>query len=215
MTDDILLVLLILDIMHDPHRVNIWSCICIDSLLIFKTKFYARLKVYLHSVLKNNGFALYHYYNCLVILIVHEVDVVWWDGLKNMCLINNKLHKYWNGMYYLAIVYYYYFYIGDVLLKPIIQEAGKDISHWFDKKTREVNRFVVLTYGYWYDIKYDIYYGVIIDVIYDVFWYDMWYDILYVILYDTWSIWYIVWYYVWEVETWLNYHITKHLELQV
>lgn len=27
---------------------------------------------------------------------------------------------------------------GDVLLKPIIQSAGKDISHWFNPKTKEV-----------------------------------------------------------------------------
>lgn len=28
---------------------------------------------------------------------------------------------------------------GDVLLKPIIEAAGKDISHWFDKKTKDVS----------------------------------------------------------------------------
>ena len=28
---------------------------------------------------------------------------------------------------------------GDVLLKPIIETAGKDISHWFDKKTKDVS----------------------------------------------------------------------------
>lgn len=27
---------------------------------------------------------------------------------------------------------------GDVLLKPIVQCAGKDISHWFDAKTKDV-----------------------------------------------------------------------------
>ena len=27
---------------------------------------------------------------------------------------------------------------GDVLLKPIIEAAGKDITHWFDKKTKDV-----------------------------------------------------------------------------
>uniref|UniRef100_A0AAY5KIZ1 Cytochrome b5 domain-containing protein 1 n=1 Tax=Esox lucius TaxID=8010 RepID=A0AAY5KIZ1_ESOLU len=27
---------------------------------------------------------------------------------------------------------------GDVLLKPIIECAGKDISHWFDPKTKDV-----------------------------------------------------------------------------
>ncbi|CAB3987130.1 Hypothetical predicted protein [Paramuricea clavata] len=29
-------------------------------------------------------------------------------------------------------------YAGDVLLKPIIESAGKDISHWFDRKTKEI-----------------------------------------------------------------------------
>jgi len=33
-------------------------------------------------------------------------------------------------------------YKGDVLLKPIIQEAGKDISHWFDKKTRDIRAHI-------------------------------------------------------------------------
>ena len=27
---------------------------------------------------------------------------------------------------------------GDVLLKPIVQAAGKDISHWFNPKTKDV-----------------------------------------------------------------------------
>ena len=36
-----------------------------------------------------------------------------------------------------------FFVPGDVLLKPIIQEAGKDISHWFDKKTRDVSHFSI------------------------------------------------------------------------
>nr|AAI55726.1 Cyb5d1 protein [Danio rerio] len=30
-------------------------------------------------------------------------------------------------------------YKGDVLLKPIIECAGKDISHWFDPKTKDVS----------------------------------------------------------------------------
>ncbi|NP_001017684.1 cytochrome b5 domain-containing protein 1 [Danio rerio] len=29
-------------------------------------------------------------------------------------------------------------YKGDVLLKPIIECAGKDISHWFDPKTKDI-----------------------------------------------------------------------------
>lgn len=31
---------------------------------------------------------------------------------------------------------------GDVLLKPIIECAGKDISHWFDPKTKDILRHV-------------------------------------------------------------------------
>lgn len=31
---------------------------------------------------------------------------------------------------------------GDVLLKPIIEAAGKDITHWFDKKTKDVSSCV-------------------------------------------------------------------------
>ena len=27
---------------------------------------------------------------------------------------------------------------GDILLKPIVANAGKDISHWFDEKTKDV-----------------------------------------------------------------------------
>lgn len=32
---------------------------------------------------------------------------------------------------------------GDVLLKPIIEAAGKDITHWFDKKTKDVSSCVL------------------------------------------------------------------------
>lgn len=32
----------------------------------------------------------------------------------------------------------FYFTLGDVLLKPIIEAAGKDITNWFDKKTKDV-----------------------------------------------------------------------------
>ena len=28
--------------------------------------------------------------------------------------------------------------VGSVLLKPIVTHAGKDISHWFDPKTKDV-----------------------------------------------------------------------------
>ncbi|XP_068699599.1 cytochrome b5 domain-containing protein 1-like [Montipora capricornis] len=31
---------------------------------------------------------------------------------------------------------------GDVLLKPIIEAAGKDISHWFDKKTKDIRTHI-------------------------------------------------------------------------
>lgn len=30
-------------------------------------------------------------------------------------------------------------YQGDLLLKPILEVAGQDISHWFDPKTRDVS----------------------------------------------------------------------------
>lgn len=30
-------------------------------------------------------------------------------------------------------------YKGDLLLKPIVEVAGQDISHWFDPKTRDVS----------------------------------------------------------------------------
>ena len=28
---------------------------------------------------------------------------------------------------------------GDILLKPIVQAGGKDISHWFNAKTKDVS----------------------------------------------------------------------------
>ncbi|XP_005997956.1 cytochrome b5 domain-containing protein 1 [Latimeria chalumnae] len=33
-------------------------------------------------------------------------------------------------------------YKGDVLLKPIVEAAGKDISHWFDPKTKDIRTHV-------------------------------------------------------------------------
>ncbi|XP_072255435.1 cytochrome b5 domain-containing protein 1 [Pyxicephalus adspersus] len=33
-------------------------------------------------------------------------------------------------------------YRGDILLKPIIEAAGKDISHWFNPKTRDIKTFI-------------------------------------------------------------------------
>lgn len=32
-----------------------------------------------------------------------------------------------------------YSFLGDLLLKPIVEVAGQDISHWFDPKTRDVS----------------------------------------------------------------------------
>jgi len=37
---------------------------------------------------------------------------------------------------------------GDVLLKPIVQSAGKDISHWFDPKTKDVSKSMALSQFY-------------------------------------------------------------------
>uniref|UniRef100_A0A452QLL9 Uncharacterized protein n=1 Tax=Ursus americanus TaxID=9643 RepID=A0A452QLL9_URSAM len=31
---------------------------------------------------------------------------------------------------------------GDLLLKPIVEVAGQDISHWFDRKTRDIRKHV-------------------------------------------------------------------------
>uniref|UniRef100_UPI0029536DC0 cytochrome b5 domain-containing protein 1 n=1 Tax=Panthera onca TaxID=9690 RepID=UPI0029536DC0 len=31
---------------------------------------------------------------------------------------------------------------GDLLLKPIIEVAGQDISHWFDPKTRDIRKHI-------------------------------------------------------------------------
>ncbi|XP_068130089.1 cytochrome b5 domain-containing protein 1 [Hyperolius riggenbachi] len=31
---------------------------------------------------------------------------------------------------------------GDILLKPIIEAAGKDISHWFNPKTKDIKTFI-------------------------------------------------------------------------
>jgi len=36
------------------------------------------------------------------------------------------------------LIYYFFFFLGDILMNPIIRNAGKDISHWFDKKTKNV-----------------------------------------------------------------------------
>ena len=35
--------------------------------------------------------------------------------------------------------------LGDVLLKPILNSAGKDISNWFDKKTGNVRTKILFT----------------------------------------------------------------------
>ncbi|XP_027375352.1 cytochrome b5 domain-containing protein 1 [Bos indicus x Bos taurus] len=33
-------------------------------------------------------------------------------------------------------------YKGDLLLKPIVEVAGQDISHWFDPKTRDIRKHI-------------------------------------------------------------------------
>lgn len=35
--------------------------------------------------------------------------------------------------------------LGNILLKPIVTNAGKDISHWFDPKTKDV--IIMCTYN--------------------------------------------------------------------
>nr|XP_019836721.1 PREDICTED: cytochrome b5 domain-containing protein 1 isoform X2 [Bos indicus] len=32
--------------------------------------------------------------------------------------------------------------VGDLLLKPIVEVAGQDISHWFDPKTRDIRKHI-------------------------------------------------------------------------
>lgn len=38
-------------------------------------------------------------------------------------------------------------FLGDLLLKPILEVAGQDISHWFDPQTRDVRS--VGMWGWW------------------------------------------------------------------
>ena len=33
----------------------------------------------------------------------------------------------------------FFLFTGDVLLKPIVDNAGNDISHWFNPKTKDVS----------------------------------------------------------------------------
>ncbi|XP_051681202.1 cytochrome b5 domain-containing protein 1 isoform X3 [Oryctolagus cuniculus] len=33
-------------------------------------------------------------------------------------------------------------YKGDLLLKPIVEAAGQDISHWFDPKTKDIRKHI-------------------------------------------------------------------------
>lgn len=33
-------------------------------------------------------------------------------------------------------------YVGDMLLKPLIDSAGQDISHWFDQKTNDLKKHI-------------------------------------------------------------------------
>lgn len=44
--------------------------------------------------------------------------------------------------------------IGDVLLKPIIAHAGKDISHWFNKDTHDVSEETICKLFVLYSIQY-------------------------------------------------------------
>ena len=34
------------------------------------------------------------------------------------------------------------FFTGNILLKPLIDSAGQDISHWFDPKTKDIKKMV-------------------------------------------------------------------------
>jgi len=36
---------------------------------------------------------------------------------------------------------------GDILLKPLIDSAGQDISHWFDPKTKDIKKHIDPTTG--------------------------------------------------------------------
>lgn len=53
---------------------------------------------------------------------------------------------------------------GDVLLKPIIECAGKDISHWFDPKTKDVSGFN--TIGMTHMIKLQLHFHVFLNMRY-------------------------------------------------
>jgi len=39
--------------------------------------------------------------------------------------------------------YWTLLFSGDILLKPIISSAGKDISHWFEKKSGDVSEIII------------------------------------------------------------------------
>ena len=36
-----------------------------------------------------------------------------------------------------------YFYVDNILIRPIITVGGQDISHWFDPETNEVSYFAL------------------------------------------------------------------------
>ena len=40
---------------------------------------------------------------------------------------------------YITQIHSYLFVLGDILMKPIIAHAGKDITHWFDPDTKDVS----------------------------------------------------------------------------
>jgi len=52
---------------------------------------------------------------------------------------NNILVTYGTLQVLYCIVLYCIVVEGNVLLKPIIQSAGKDISHWFNTTTKDVS----------------------------------------------------------------------------
>ncbi len=53
-----------------------------------------------------------------------------------------QLYRYDNGLWF----------AGDILLKPIIAEGGKDISHWFNTKTKDVSRLFPYCMGIWWSL---------------------------------------------------------------
>lgn len=57
---------------------------------------------------------------------------------------HGKLYKCYTMLRNIITIMVILFLLGDVLLKPIVANAGKDISHWFDPDTKDVSRSSVL-----------------------------------------------------------------------